>query len=58
VRLFWELADPMLAAGEATKGTMMGHPCLRTGGAFFATAGHDDDELVVKLPAERVEQLI
>ena len=37
VRLFWELADPMLAAGEATRGTMMGHPCLRAGGAFFAT---------------------
>jgi hypothetical protein len=56
--LFWELAEPMLAAGDATRGTMMGHPCLRVDGAFFATAGHEADELIVKLPARRVEELI
>lgn len=58
VALFWEIAEPMIAAGTADEGTMMGHPCLRVGGAFFATAGHTGDELVVKLPANRVAALI
>jgi hypothetical protein len=58
VRLFWQVADPLIAAGHAEQGTMMGHPCLRVDGAFFATAGHDDEELIVKLPVTRVEELI
>ena len=37
---------------------MMGHPCLRVNGAFFATAGHANEELIVKLPAGRVDELI
>lgn len=58
VALFWEIAEPMIAAGEAQLGTMMGHPCLRVNGAFFATAGHAGHELIVKLPALRVNELI
>lgn len=55
---FWSIADEMIAAGLADQGTMMGHPCLRVAGAFFATVGHDADELIVKLPGARVQELI
>jgi hypothetical protein len=52
------IADRLVAQGKAEIGTMMGHPCLRTGGAFFATAGHSGQELIVKLPVDRVRELI
>lgn len=58
VKLFWEVVDPLLARGAAERGTMMGHPCVRVGGSFFATAGHSGNELIVKLPASRVDALI
>lgn len=56
--LFWKIADEMIASGEAEEGTMMGFPCLRTQGQFFATAMGDRDEIVVKLPKDRVDHLI
>ena len=37
---------------------MMGLPCLRVAGAFFASCDHRTGDLIVKLPRERVEQLI
>jgi hypothetical protein len=52
------VAEELIASGQAEAGTMMGHPCLRRNGAFFATVGHDADELIVKLSAERVQELI
>ena len=56
--LFWKIADEMIASGDASEGTMMGHPCLRTQGQFFATVMHDREEVVVKLPKDRVDDLI
>ena len=57
--LFWELAEPLLASGEVEEGTIMGFPCLRTsGGGFLAMAEHRAGDLVVKLPAGRVEELV
>ena len=53
--LFWELAEPLLATGQAEEGTMMGFKCLRTDGAFFATLEHRSGDLVVKTAASRVE---
>lgn len=55
---FWDIADAMLHAGLAEEATMMGHRCLRTHGAFFAMAERTGGGLVVKLPQERVAQLI
>lgn len=55
---FWDIADEMLHAGLAEEGTMMGHRCLRAHGAFFASAGRQGGELIVKLPQERVAALI
>ncbi|MDX1521696.1 MAG: hypothetical protein R3264_08720 [Anaerolineae bacterium] len=56
--LFWKLAKPLLAEEAVTKGTMMGFPCLRVNGDFFASADHRSGDLVIKLPASYVEELI
>ena len=56
--LFWELAEPLLAMEQAEEGTMMGFRCLRTGGAFFATLERETGDLIVKIPATRVDALI
>ena len=58
VSLFLELSEPLLGSGRAEEGTMMGFPCLRTDGAFFATSDHRSGDLIVKLPADRVDELI
>ncbi len=54
---FWKLAAIMVASGEATEGALMGFPCLRVEGEFFATCDHRTGELIVKLPRERVQEL-
>ena len=45
-------------AGEVTRGTMMGFPCLRRAGKFFVCLDRDGTSLIVKLPAERVSELV
>ncbi len=37
---------------------MMGLPCLRLHGAFFASCDRRTGDLLVKLPATRVEELV
>ena len=57
--LYRELTEPLLAAGQAEEGTIMGFPCLRTTtGAFLAMAEGGTGDLIVKLPAGRVDELI
>jgi hypothetical protein len=56
--LFWDLAEPMLITGKADKGTMMGFPCLRVQGKFFASLERDTNNLIIKLPAERVKEVV
>ena len=41
-----------------TRSTMMGFPCLRLDGDFFASCDHRTGELVVKLDAARVSELL
>ena len=55
--LFWELAEPLLAGG-AEKSTMMGHPCLRINGDFFASMERNTGDLMIKLPADTVNDMI
>lgn len=55
--LFWDIAEPFFGAG-AERSTMMGFPCLRIGGKFFASLEHRTGDLIVKLPATRVDELI
>ena len=56
--LFWELAQQLLAEPDVTQGTMMGYPCLRANGAFFASVERSTGHLIVKLPAHRVNELV
>jgi len=56
--LFWTLAEPLLVAPEVTRSTMMGFPCLRINGDFFASLEHATGDLIVKLPRDRVAALI
>lgn len=56
--LFWELAEPFLVAGRAERSTMMGFPCLRRAGGFFASLERATGSLIVKLSADRVGELV
>jgi hypothetical protein len=55
---FWSLAGPLLEQEGVTGSTMMGLPCLRVDGAFFASCDHRTGDLLVKLREERVDELI
>jgi hypothetical protein len=55
---FWAVAGPLLTAATVTRSTMMGLPCLRASGRFFASFDRRNTALLVKLPAARVSELI
>ena len=55
---FWDLTEPLLARPEVTRSTMMGFPCVRVNGQFFASTDHRTGDLLVKLPADRVGELV
>jgi hypothetical protein len=56
--LLWELAQQLPAEPGVTQSTMMGYPCLRANGAFFACVERITGHLIVKLPAHRVNELV
>ncbi len=55
---FDDVAVAALAEPGVAPGTMMGFPCLRVDGEFFASCDHRTGDLIVKLPRHRVEELI
>ncbi len=55
---FWTLAEPLLQHAGVSRSTMMGFPCLRLNGDFFASCDHRTGNLVVKLDEEAVSNLI
>jgi hypothetical protein len=55
---FWDLAEPLLAEEGVARSTMMGLPCLRVHGAFFASCDRKTGDLLVKLPEARVDKLV
>jgi hypothetical protein len=55
---FWRAAAPLLAQEGVTRSTMMGFPCLRVRSKFLASFDRGSGDLLVKLPAERVNALI
>ena len=57
-RRFWDLAQPMLGQPGVTRSTMMGLPCLRWNGAFFASCDRRTGDLLVKLAETRVDGLV
>lgn len=56
--LFWQLARDLLDDPAVARSTMMGLPCLRLNGAFFASLDTRTNDMIVKLPAARVRELI
>ena len=56
--LFWDLAGLLIAAGRAEEGVLMQSQCLRVNGEFLACPEYTKGDLVVKLPADRVAELI
>jgi hypothetical protein len=56
--LFWKLAEALFADPAVTRSTMMGFPCLRANGNFFACVERATGNLIVKLSAERVRDLV
>ena len=55
---FWALAEPLLQRADVTRSTMMGFPCLRLNGEFFASCDRRTGDLVVKLDEATVTRLI
>src|SRR5262245_17449423 len=56
--LYDELTDDLLYDPAVGRATMMGYPCVRLAGEFLASYDDTSRCLVVKLPRERVTQLI
>ena len=56
--LFWRLAEELYADPTVAEGTMMGSRCLRRDGEFIAMMDVRTDNMVVKLAAPRVLELI
>ncbi|HEX4704347.1 MAG TPA: hypothetical protein VH352_19630 [Pseudonocardiaceae bacterium] len=55
---FTDISTPALAHHDVATGTMMGFPCLRVAGAFFASCDPRTGDLIVKLSSDRVRQLV
>jgi hypothetical protein len=56
--LYNELTDDLLYDPAIGRATMMGYPCVRLAGKFLASYDDKTDCLVVKLPQERVADLV
>ena len=56
--LYDELTDDLLYDPAVGRSTMMGYPCVRRAGRFFASFDTQAEALVVKLPRERVAELV
>jgi hypothetical protein len=56
--LYDQLTDDLLYDPAIGRATMMGYPCVRLAGKFLASYDDKAGALVVKLPSERVLELI
>jgi hypothetical protein len=56
--LYVELTDDLLYDPAIGRATMMGYPCVRLAGRFLASYDDKARCLVVKLPRQRVTELI
>jgi hypothetical protein len=56
--LYDELTDDLLYDPAIGRATMMGYPCVRLAGRFLASYDDKTGCLVVKLPRERVAELV
>jgi hypothetical protein len=56
--LYDDLTDDLLYQPAVGRSTMMGFPCVRRAGKFFASFDKRAGALVIKLPRERVTALV
>ena len=56
--LYDELTDDLLYDPAIGRSTMMGYPCVRLAGQFLASYDEKAGRLLVKLPSERVAELV
>lgn len=56
--LYDELTDDLLYDPAVGRATMMGYPCIRLAGKFLASYDDRARCLVVKLPCDRVTELV
>jgi hypothetical protein len=56
--LYDELTDDLLYDPAVGRATMMGYPCVRLAGRFLASYDDKAGYLVVKLPRQRVTELV
>jgi len=56
--LYDDLAAELCEQTHVEPSTMMGFPCLRSNGKFFASWDPKAERLIVKVPADRVDALI
>jgi hypothetical protein len=56
--LYEELTDDLLYDPAVGRATMMGYPCVRLAGKFLASYDDKARCLVVKLPRERVTEIV
>ncbi len=56
--LYDELTDDLLYDPAVGRSTMMGYPCVRLAGQFLASYDEKSGCLVVKLPSDRVAELV
>lgn len=55
---YQKMTQPLVEEGIVERGTIMGFPCLRLNGVFVASEDHRTGDLIVKLPKERVNELV
>jgi len=55
---FWEFIEPHLSRDGLDEGTMFGFRCIRLNSQFVAMPSHPPGGMVVKLPADRVAELV
>jgi hypothetical protein len=55
---FLRLTEPLLIEPTITRSTMIGLPCVRVHGQFFASCDRSTGNLIVKLPEGEVDMLI
>ena len=55
---FWEVLEHLLDEPDIDQGTIMRFDCLRVNGEFAAAPHHTGSGVILKLSAERVQQLI
>jgi len=55
---FWDAAAPLMAEGLIEEGTIMSSACVRSSGEFVAMPHHKGPGIVVKLPRDRVDEMV